>query len=444
MTNSWTRYLPVFFRDQLEGRPALLQALGNTGWLFADSILRMGVGLFVNIWTTRYLGPEQFGLLSYAVAFVMLFSPLALLGLDFIVVRNIVRAPSRRDEILGSAFALKLGAGVLASGLALAAVSALRPGDQHMHSLVGIITIGTLFQAFGTVEFWFQSQVQARYCAYARSASCLIVSAVKIALILSRAPLEAFAWAALAEVLLGFFFLVVAYRVNHLRITAWRATGSLAGELLRDSWPLICTDIVIMIYMRIDKIMIGELRGNTELGIYSVATLLAEACYFIPMAVTSSLYPSIVKAREISEEQFYDRMQRLYNLMALLGYLVAIPVSLAAWWLVPFLFGDAFSSAGAMLVGLVWAGVFFNLTTARNYFLTAMNWTRLHFFTDFLGCLLNVALNLWLIPRYGGMGAVVASFFSYWFALHGTCFLFKPLRRTGLMLTRALAYPKVW
>ena len=157
MNNPWIRYLPAFFRDRLEGRPALLQAIGNTGWLFAENILRLAVALLVNIWVTRYLGPEQFGLLSYAVAFVALFSPLALLGLDFIVVRNIVRAPASRDEILGSAFALKLGGGLVAAALTLAAISALRPGDQTTRSLVGIITIGTLFQAFGTVEFWFQS-----------------------------------------------------------------------------------------------------------------------------------------------------------------------------------------------------------------------------------------------------------------------------------------------
>jgi O-antigen/teichoic acid export membrane protein len=130
--------------------------------------------------------------------------------------------------------------------------------------------------------------------------------------------------------------------------------------------------------------------------------------------------------------------------MALLGYCVALPVTFLAGWGVPLLFGASYGKAGTMLVGLVWAGIFINLTMARNYFLTAMNWTRLHFITDFMGCALNVSLNFYLIPRYGGMGAVIASCISYWFAVHGTCFIFKPLHRTGLMLTRALVYPKAW
>jgi O-antigen/teichoic acid export membrane protein len=97
-----------------------------------------------------------------------------------------------------------------------------------------------------------------------------------------------------------------------------------------------------------------------------------------------------------------------------------------------------------MLAVLIWSNIFTGLEMARSAFLTTMNWTRLYLLTVFLGCALNVALNLYLIPRYGGMGAVVASLIAYWFAAHGSCFLFKPLRRTGAMLTRALLYPKVW
>ena len=444
MSNAWTRYLPAFFRNKVEGRPALQQAITNTGWLFADNILRMGVGLLVTIWVTRYLGPEQFGLLSYATAFVMLFSSIALLGLDFIVVRNIVRDPSCRDEILGTAFVLKLAGGILASGLTMAAIVLLRPMDHQTRLLVGIITIGTVFQAFGTIDFWFQSQVQSKYSAYARSSAYLVICTVKVVLILLHAPLVAFAWTGLADIILGSLGLVVAYLVNGLQIKEWRVTRTMAMALLRDSWPLMFTDIVILIYMRVDKIMIGEISGNAELGIYAVAALLAEALYFIPTAVTSSVFPSIVEAKGISEELFYERLQQFYNLMALLGYGVALPVTFLAGWGVPLLFGVSYGKAATMLVGLVWAGIFINLTMARNYYLTAMNWTRLHFITDFMGCVLNVSLNLFLIPRYGGMGAVIASCISYWFAVHGTCFIFKPLHRTGLMLTKALVFPKAW
>jgi len=146
MSNAWTRYLPALIRDKVEGRPHLQQAISNTGWLFADNILRMGVGLLVTIWVTRYLGPEQFGALSYATAFVLIFSSIAQLGLDGIVVRNIVRTPTSRDEVLGSAFVLKLAGGSASLILTLTAIAVLRPADHLTRLLVTIISIGLVFQ----------------------------------------------------------------------------------------------------------------------------------------------------------------------------------------------------------------------------------------------------------------------------------------------------------
>jgi O-antigen/teichoic acid export membrane protein len=254
----------------------------------------------------------------------------------------------------------------------------------------------------------------------------------------------AFAWAGLADIALGSLGFVIAYRATGLHLKNWRSTCVMMRDLLRDSWPLLLTDIVMLAYMRIDQVMIGEMAGSTEVGIYAVAVLLAEACCFIPIAVTSSVFPSVVEARESNEELFHERLQRYYNLIAFLGYAVALLVSLAANWIVPHLFGTAYSKAGPMLIGLIWAGFFINLSIARSSFLIAMNWTRIHFITDILGLGVNVMLNLVLIPRYGGMGAVIASIVSYWVAAHGSCFLLKPLNRTGMMLNRAIVYPKFW
>jgi O-antigen/teichoic acid export membrane protein len=440
----WTKYLPEILRRKLEGRHSLQQVIGNTGWLFTEKILRLGVGLLVSIWVTRYLGPEQFGLLSYATSFVLLFSSIGLLGLDSIVVRNIVRDPSCRDEALGSAFVLKLFGGAVAFVLILASIYILRPGDRLTQLLVGITALGMLFQMFFTIDLWFQSQVQSKYSAYVRSGAFLIVSAIKVVIIVLHAPLVAFAWAGVADIVLGSLGLIIAYRANGLHMSSWRATRTMAMELLRDSWPLMFTDILVLIYMRVDKVMIGEMSGNTELGIYSVAVLIAEVLYFIPMVINSSVFPSIVEAKGISEDFFYARLQKLYNLMAFLGYAVAVPITFLAGWLIPFMFGAVYSKAATMLIGLVWAGVFINFMIARSYYLTAMNWTRLHFIIDFLGCVLNVSLNFWLIPRYGAMGAVFASIFTYWFVVHGLCFAFRPLYKTGTMMTKAMLYPKIW
>jgi O-antigen/teichoic acid export membrane protein len=190
--------------------------------------------------------------------------------------------------------------------------------------------------------------------------------------------------------------------------------------------------------------MLGQMVGNEEVGVYSAAVRLAEVWYFVPMAVYTSVLPGIVEAKAISEELFYSHLQKFYNLMALLAYAVAIPVTLLAGWIVEMLFGYAYAKSGPMLAVLIWAGLFVNLGVARSSFLMSMNWTKVHLMTVFLGSIINVILNLLLIPRYGGMGAVIASCIAYWVAAHGSCFLYKPLHRTGYMITKALLFPKIW
>jgi O-antigen/teichoic acid export membrane protein len=165
---------------------------------------------------------------------------------------------------------------------------------------------------------------------------------------------------------------------------------------------------------------------------------------FFSAAVYWSVLPALIEARAASEARFYARLQQYYNLMALSAYAVAIPVMLLADWLVLTLFGEAYREAGPMLAVLIWANLFLFLESARSAFFNVMNWYRIHLLTVALGAGLNVLLNLYLIPRYGGLGAVVASCIAYWFAVHGSCFLYRPLHQTGWMLTRAIFYPKVW
>jgi len=444
MNQIWVRFLPQFLRKHCEGRAYLQNVVANTGWQFADNLVRMAVGLGVGIWLARYLGPEQFGLFSYALAFVALFSALAALGLDDIIVRDLVRDPAGKEELLGTAFLLKLIGGAVSFLTAVGAIFLLRPADSLSHWLVGIVALGAVFQAFNIIEFWFHSQVQAKYAIFAKNTAFLLCSCLKIGLILASAPLILFVWLALLEIVLGGLGLVIAYRARGNRLSAWRGRRAKVLKLLQDGWPLMLSGMVVMVYLRIDQVMLGEMAGDEEVGVYSVAVRLAEVWYFIPTAIYWSVFPSIVDAKGISDELFYERLQKLYNLTALSAYAVAIPVTFLAQWLVPTLFGEAYARGGLILAVLIWANVFASLEIARFAFVAVMNWTRIYLVTILAGCFLNIVLNYLLIPHYGGLGAAAASLVAYWAATHGACFLFRPLFRTGCMLTKALIYPKIW
>ena len=444
MTNTWMRFLPRFIKARLENRHELQRVIDNTGWLFADKIIRMGMGLLVGVWIARYLGPASFGLLSFAGSFVTLFSAIALLGLESIIVRELVRTPAGQEYLLGSTFFLRLLAGALSLAAAMLTILIIRPREPATHLLVALAGGMLIFQSLDVIDLWFQSEVKSRYVVMAKNGAFLCGAALKVVLILVKASLVAFAVANALEIAVGAMGLIVVYRTNGQRISRWRIRADKVGRLLGESLPLVLSGIVFMIYLRVDQVMLGQMAGDKEVGVYAAAVRVAEIWYFIPMAVVSSVFPNIIKARESDEGEFFNRLQRLYNLMVFLGYAVAVPMTFCSGMIIKLLFGTEYAAAGPMLALLVWAGLFANLAVARNAYLFAMNWSRVLLGAVACGAIVNVLLNILLIPRYGGMGAVIASLVSYWCAAHGISFLYRPLFKTGQMITRALLMPKFW
>lgn len=412
MTGLPGKLLPRFLRTKLEGRESLARIVENSGWLFADKLLRMGVGILVSIWVVRYLGPERFGQLSYATAFVGLFGAFASLGLDGIVVRELVRTPEDEGEILGSSFLLRICGGVATLALSCAAIVLVRPGQPESLLLVAILAGGTIFQASDVIDFWFQSRVQSRYPVLARNASFLTVSLVKVALILLRAPLVMFAWAALLELLLAAAGLWLAYRKRGHRPAAWQWAWSRCRSLLADSWPVILSGLSIAVYMKIDQIMLGELLDDQAVGIYTSATKLSEIWYMIPMIVVSSVFPALLRSREEDPGLYQRRVTRLFSLMAAISLVIALPVSLGSSLLVTALYGAHYQPAGPVLAVHIWASLFVFYGVAQGPWDLAENLTRLAMLRIVLGATANILLNLVLIPAWGALGAAVATVVS--------------------------------
>lgn len=435
---TWTRYLPAPLRDRLEGRPNLWRILTNIGWLFGDRILRLGVGLVIGVWVARYLGPESFGLLNYALAYVGLFLPFAVLGFDQIIVRELVNQPDRTYETLGSVFWAKLLAGTVTYGLAVGIIFVLKPNDSSLPILVILTGTILVFQAFDTVDFWFLSQIRSKYSVVARNTSFLVVSAVRLILLLTAAPLIAFAGAVALEALLTAIALVAVYRLSGEHLRAWRITRDRAGALIRTSWPLLLTNVAIAIYMRVDKVMLGEMRGDVEVGIYSAALRLSEVWYIIPAAIVTSVSAAVAIAKKTDEVQYRRRVQQLLNVMAIAGYAVAIPISLLSGPIIALVYGPQFADAGPTLAIHIWAAVFVNLGGAHSLWLINEGRTGYFSVSTAIGAVMNVALNLVLIPHYGSVGAAIATLVSYGVTVAGISLIYKPTRPLGQMILKAM------
>ncbi len=412
MSVHWLPYVPHFIRKRVEGRQTLEKIIDNAGWLFFDKVLRMGVGLFVNIWVVRYLGPERFGLLSYSTAFVALFATFATLGLDGIVIRELVRKPDDSREILGSALILRLIGGVCSFIVCMGLFLLLRQSNDTASMLVAIIAAGMVFQAFDVIDFWFQSRMQSRNTVIAKNGAFLAAACIKIGLILAHASLLMFVWAAFLEVTLGAIGMMLLYKKSGYRLSEWYCTFARCRHMLSDSWPMVLSGLSIAIYMKIDQIMLGDMAGNDAVGIYASATKLSEIWYMIPMIVVSSVFPTIVHCKEQDEQMYYRRITRLFSLMAGISLLIAIPMSLCSNWIVTAMYGNAYQAAGPVLAVHIWSSLFVFYGVAQGAWDLTENLTRLAMVRIVIGATVNILLNFWLIPVYGPIGAAVATVVS--------------------------------
>ncbi|MDW8325827.1 MAG: flippase [Anaerolineales bacterium] len=444
MKLSWLRVLPPSLQARLEGRLLLQRLITNTGFLIIDRVIRLSFGLAVGIWLARYLGPEQFGLYNYALAYVSLFGAIASLGLDSIVVRDLVREPAVSAEALGTAFVLKLAASSATVWVMSFALFLLQPTDGALHSIVLIFGFALVLQAFDTIDFWFQAQIKSGSVVIVRNAAFVLMVMVKIGLIYWQAPLEAFVWAYTAEVALSAVGLLIVYQLHRQPLSAWRFRFARAKQMIRDAWPLALSGVAVMIYMRIDQIMLGRWLGNEAVGQYAAATRLVEVWYFIPTTIYSSVLPAIVAGKALGEAEYRKRLQRLFDLMAILAIAITVPTFALAGPLMQLLYGNDYSPSGPILAVLSLSLIFIFFGLAQSTWEVAEGYTQFGLWKRLAGAIVNILLNLWLLPLYGGLGAAIATVFSYAVAaslanvFYRQSWLVLKLQLSALMLVKHL------
>jgi len=407
----WLRFTPQFIRKRLEGRTTLHAIIHNTGWLLGDKGLRLGLGLLVGAWVARYLGPSQYGELAYVLAFVAFFQTISLLGLDSVAIRDMARDREASPAILGTIFRLRLFTGVLCWLAAIGAMAVFRPGDTDTLVLTAVVSGSLLFQAADTIDLWFQSQTQSKRTVLAKTLAYVLNSLFKIWLILIKAPLLYFAMAGLAEFVLASVALGYSYRMYPAPFK-WRWDLHWGKQLLKESWPYMLSGLAIMVYMRTDQIMLREMLGTHEVGIYSAALPLSTTWYFIPMMISQSVGPSIARKKQ-EDQAAYDRaIDRLFSMMWWIMLPLSLSIALLSGPITSLLYGEAFSASANVLAVHVFANIPVALGVMQGIWILNERKNTLSLTKTVIGAVTNIGMNLVLIPKYGAFGAAFATVVS--------------------------------
>ncbi|WP_172567624.1 flippase [Vibrio fluvialis] len=408
LSPKWLKILPTKFSQRLSSNHSLLAAINNSGWLMFDKSIRLLLGLLVSAWVARYLGPTQFGELAYVLAYLAFFQAIALLGMDGIVVRDIAKNKNKAGEILGTACILRLTVGFSCWIIAIAGMALANGWQDRSVYITALAGASLIFQSADTIDLWFQSQSQSRRTVVAKLFAYLISNGFKILLILNGAPLIAFAAVMAVEVFLAAAALIFAYR-KYSCDQRWQLTPHRSTKMLKESWPFILSGLSIIVYMRIDQLMIKEMLGQTELGIYAAVLPLAMLWSFIPMTLSVSFAPMVARAKQQGECEYWLCLSKIFRGFALLGWLICIPIFLLSSFIVNTLFGSAYSSGAQVLSIIIFTNLFINMGVAQSLWILNEGRSKLSLYKTCFGAIVCVILNYFLIPLLGITGAAISA-----------------------------------
>jgi PST family polysaccharide transporter len=411
--------------------------LSNGAWSLANQFVRVGSLALITIALSRHFGPARFGSLAVGLAVVRIFAVVATFGLDRVFVRHLVDEQKRGPVLVREGFWLKLGIGLVSYVAMLALILVTDRGDTLLLTIAALAGGGLLFQACDVFDYAFQAQDRFSLTFVGRSVPIVLSTALKMGALLANAPLFLFAALETIEGAIIGTALFIVYRRKMARSIHASSEKSLAwSRLVAEGLPLLLSALAILIYMRSDLLMLGKMAGYQVAGIYAAASQISEACALLPVALMPAIFPVLVRWRRLGLEFYQRQFERFFLLAVAGGLLFSLTLSFGATTIVNFVFGSGYYGAASVLVVHGWTTLFIFLGIAQSGYDITEGLTWFATFRTFIGALLNVGLNLILIPRHGAVGSAVATLIAQIFsavllnALHPKT---RPILRMQLM-----------
>lgn len=417
------------------------QPLQNILWLVGERVGRAAVTAVVLGVVARYLEPAGFGRLNFALAVVTIVGALATLGLEGLVVSELIRRPAQSGAVLGTAFRLRFAAGLATSAL-LSLVAWLWPWGAPADAwLVVIVSTLLLFQPADVVDLWFQRHLDSRRTVLVRLAALLAGGALKLGLVAGGAPLSAFAWAQVADVALVALGLAWAWRRSPHESGPWAWDAAIAREFWRRGAPLAVSALGVAFAMRTDQLLVRQWLGVADAGVYFAASRLTEVALFVGGTMTLSLFPALSASHAKSPADYMEKLQAMFDALSALGWVVALGCTLLGPLVVRLLYGPAYAAAAPILAVQGWACLFALSAGARWQFILLSAPTILNLAAALLHIGVLVGVAAWLIPARGGFGAALAWLAAVVASGFLTSFLFPALRSCAPLQVRGLLIP---
>lgn len=414
----------------------------NASWIIISNIVQAALGFFISMFTARYLGPSNFGIINYAASLVAFVIPIMNLGLSNILVQEVINKPDKTNETLGTAIFMSL-LSAIACIIGITAFSYIaNPGETETVIVCALYSTNLLFQAIDLIKYWFQAKLLSKHSSLVSLVAYIITSIYKIFLLISGKSVRWFALSHSIDYLIIAFFLVIIYKKLENKNLKFSFTR--AREMFSKSRYYIISSLMVTIFAQTDRIMIKHMLGNNYTGFYSAAVACASITSFVFSAIIDSFRAIIFEKKKENEQAYHKSLMQLYCVIIYLSLLQSLFITLFSKYIIMIIYGNQYLDAIPALKIIVWYTTFSYLGSVRNIWILSENKQKYLWIINLSGASFNVVLNYFLIPVWGICGASLASLITQIFTNVIIGYIMKPIRENNQLMVRSLNIKNVF
>lgn len=408
----------------------------NASWIIVCQIIQSCAALVITMFTARYLGPSNFGLINYASSIVAFVVPIMQLGLTNIMVQEFIQRPDEEGKTLGTSITLSMISAFLCIIGVISFSAIANKGETETIIVVALYSLILIFQGLNHVHFWFEAKYLSKYTSIISLAAYFVVTLYKIYLLVTEKSIYWFAVSNAVDYMLISGVSLLFYKKKGGQKLSF--SGKLAMSMLSQSKYFIISNLMITVFAQTDRVMLKLMISDEATGYYSAAIACAGITSFVFTAIINSMRPLIFESKEKSNEQYEKNLSRLYCVIIYLSLLQSLVMTLAAGLIIHILYGEAYVASVPALQLVVWYTTFSYLGGARDIWILTEKKQNYLWIIYLSGAIINVVINLLLIPRIGIMGAAAASLITQIFTNVIIGFFIKPFRQNNLLMLRGL------
>ncbi|WP_142688386.1 flippase [Chitinophaga polysaccharea] len=385
----------------------------NSGWLLIDKLSKLFPGIIIMALIARHLGPEEFGIWSYALALTTIIGSVAILGMDKLAVKEILHNGQKQGAIVVTVILMRIVAGIICMAISVSIVWFTRQHQQLYIYCTIFSALIIVLQSFDVLDYFYQAKHNVKKVIIPKVTVFLAFCAIKLVIIYLDGSLMAFLWTSVIELVVTYLVVIAIYGYYNTADFTLRIDRTLAKTLLVQSWPLILSNLVVVLFMKIDLVLLDLLSNPGELGKYVSAARISELWYAIPTVISVAILPGLIQKKKSSRSAYLAALEKWLRLSFWLSLGIALLITFTAHLIIPFLYGEGYAAASRMLRIHIWAGIPVFLSVVMVQYLFVEGEYKSYLYGNLSGLLVNVGVNFFIIPAYGGTGAAIATVGAY-------------------------------